>query len=176
MKRLILSILGILVVGLIVLAIIAPREFHLERQIVINKPKAVVFNDLKFLKNHEKWNPWARRDPKIVQTYSGTDGTVGSTVAWKGNSEVGVGEEEIKNLKDGERIDLELRFKEPFEGTSTAYLLTEAVDEKSTKVRWGMDGKSPFPANMFCFIMNMGGMMEASFDEGLALLKSNLEK
>lgn len=168
--------LAILVGVIGVLGIVAPKDFQVEREVVINRPKAFVYENLKFIKNHDSWSPWVKRDPQMTKSYKGTDGTVGFIYSWSGNSEVGVGEQEIKKIVEGERIETELRFKEPFEDSSQAYLITETVGENQTKVRWGMVGKSPFPINILCLIMNATKKIGNDFEEGLGSLKTNLEK
>jgi uncharacterized protein YndB with AHSA1/START domain len=167
--------LGVLVAIVLILGLVAPKDFSVEREVTIAQPKAVVFSYLKSLKNGAEWNPWAKKDPGIVHEYRGTDGTVGSVVAWSGNQEVGVGEQEIKNIVEGDRIDFELRFKKPWEGTNTAYLTTESAGDNQTKVRWGMAGKTSFPFNVVCLLMNLGKRVEKDFDEGLNNLKRILE-
>jgi len=168
--------LAVLVVIIGGLGLVAPTSMHIEREVTINKPKAQVFSYLKSLKNMSVWSPWAKMDPNMKVEYRGVDGAVGSVSAWSGNSKVGQGEQEVKNILDGERIDFELRFEKPMKDTSTAYLITEAVNDTQTKVKWGMSGKSPFPRNIICFVMNMQKKLTASFDEGLTNLKGILEK
>ena len=171
------GLLVLVLVGTIaVLGAIAPTDLHVEREILIYKPNEVVFEDLKYLKNHDRWSPWFKRDPNIVKEYKGEDGTVGFISSWSGNDQVGVGEEEITKIAEGERIDYELRFKKPMEDTSTAYLITEALTDDQTKVKWGMRGRTPFPGNVICMVMNMKQTLAKDFDEGLAMLKADLEK
>jgi hypothetical protein len=40
---------------------------------------------------------------------------------------VGIGEQEIKKITEGKRIDFELRFKVQFEATEKAHFTTEAI-------------------------------------------------
>lgn len=175
MKK-ILSVVLILIAIVIVLGLAAPGTFVVEKEIVVNKPKDFVFSELKQMKKHQTWNPWSKKDPHIKNTYRGEDGTVGFVAAWEGNDDVGVGEEEIKRIVEGERIDIELRFKKPMEDTSQAYLVTEAVSPQETRIKWGMTGKMSFPGNVICMLMNMRENLGKDFDEGLRTLKANLEK
>src|SRR5690349_9152755 len=140
-----LIVLGVIIVAVVIFGVVAPTHMDVEREVVIDKPREVVFNDLRLVKNHDSWSPWMRKDPNIVKQYRGTDGTVGFVQAWSGNNEVGVGEQEIRNIAEGSRIDYALRFKKPMEDTSTAYLVTEDAGAGKTKVKWGMNGRSPFP-------------------------------
>src|SRR5688572_16407495 len=92
------------------LGVLAPKQFVVEREVLINKPKDFVFAELKQVRNHGNWSPWERKDPNLKKDYKGTDGTVGFVASWAGNKEVGVGEQEITNIIEGQRIDFELRF------------------------------------------------------------------
>lgn len=164
-----------LVLAAIALVGLAPKEFAVEREIVIDRSKADTFAYLKFLKNQEVWGPWAKRDPNMKHEYQGTDGEVGFVSGWVSESE-GTGEQEIKKIVDGERIDVELRFKDPFESTSSAWLTTEAVGADQTKVKWGMKGNMPMPFNAMMVFIDMESAVAKDFDEGLASLKTELEK
>jgi hypothetical protein len=173
----VLSIFLVVLVGLVgVLGMVAPTEFDVEREVVIERPRDVVFNDLRFMKNHDAWSPWMRRDPNVLRTFRGTDGTVGFVSAWSGNEEVGAGEQEITSISEGRRIDYELRFKKPMEDTSAAYLITEPVGDTRTRVKWGIKGKNPFPRNVMCLVLGMRKKIGDDFEQGLAALKARLEK
>jgi hypothetical protein len=174
MKKLII-ILGILLALIIVAGVIAPTEMKVEREVTINKPKDIVFNYLRMLRNGQAWNPWSRKDPNIKTELKGADGTVGAVYSWVGNKEVGSGEQEIKNISEGSRIDFELRFSAPMTGTSEGYLVTEDLGENQTKVKWGMVGKNPFPFSIICMVLNLKDKLSSEFDQGLATLKSTLE-
>jgi len=64
----ILKIALLLFLGIIALALISAafleKEYAVEREIVINKPKAEVFNYVKMLKNQENYSLWATMDPE----------------------------------------------------------------------------------------------------------------
>ena len=168
--------LGVLVALFVIVGLIAPKEMKIERTITINKPKDDVFAYLVLLKNQDQWSPWSKKDPAMTKSYKGEDGTVGFVGSWSGNKEVGVGEQEIKKIVPGERIEYELRFKKPMENTSVSYLTTEAIGDKQTKVTWGFEGEHKFPCNVICVAMNMKAKMVSALDEGLASLKTILEK
>jgi len=113
----------------------------------------------------------------MKQGFHGTDGTVGFVSAWNSTSdEVGEGEQEIKNITDGERVDTELRFKRPFETKSDAYIITEAAGDNQTKVRWGFSGAMPRPMNLMLLFVDFDKETGKDFDAGLSQLKTNLEK
>jgi uncharacterized protein YndB with AHSA1/START domain len=174
-KRILFLFLFVFAVVLVV-ALFMKKEYEVKREITINQPIEKVFDFVKYLKNQEKYSTWARKDKKTVTTFSGIDGQIGSTSTWSGNSEVGVGEQEIKKIDFNKRIDIELRFKEPFEGKANAYLTTEAIDSSKTKVVWGIKGRDNYPMNIMQVIMDYDKMMGTEFDAGLKNLKTILEK
>lgn len=163
-----------IVLTLLVVAFVLPTAFKYQSEIVINKPKAEVFEYLKSLKNQNNWSVWNQLDPNMKQEYMGTDSTVGFTYTWEGNSKVGKGAQEIKKIVEGENIEVELRFEKPFKMTNTGFLITSVVDNNKTKVIWGFSGNSSRPMNVFSAMMK--GAILKDFDKGLANLKVQLEK
>lgn len=164
------------IVALIVLlAIIAPKNYDISRSVEIARPKPVVFGYLKFLKNQEQWSPWEQKDPNMEKRFTGVDGEIGAVNYWKGNKEVGEGEQEITKIVEGERIEGELRFLKPFRSTSSCYFITKESAPDTTLVIWGFKGKNVFPMSIMMLFMNMDKMVGKDFEEGLARLKGILE-
>lgn len=175
-KRIVFFLLGFVALALIV-ALFVKKDYAVEREITINKPKQEVFAYVKYLKNQDNFSKWATMDPQMKKSYSGTDGTPGFVSAWESQKDsVGKGEQEIKKITEGERIDYELRFKEPMESTEQAYMITEAVDSSHTKVKWGFYGKMKYPTNLMCLFMNIDEMVGPDFEQGLSNLKTIMEK
>tara|TARA_B100000949_G_C14170827_1_gene403208 strand:+ start:28 stop:555 length:528 start_codon:yes stop_codon:yes gene_type:complete len=172
---LILYIVLAVVVLILILAAIAPKNYDVSRAIEIHRSKDVVFAYLKSLKKQDEWSPWGKRDPNMEKKFTGTDEEVGAISYWSGNKEVGEGEQEIIKIIDGERIDSELRFLKPFKSNSDAYILTKEVEPKVTKVIWGFSGKNKFPMSIVMLFMNMDKAVGKDFEEGLASLKEILE-
>ncbi|WP_294819785.1 SRPBCC family protein [uncultured Flavobacterium sp.] len=172
LKGILFTVLGIIVL-LLVIALFVARDYAIEREIVINKPEAEVFEYIKHIKNQDNYSIWNMMDPNKKQTFTGTDGTVGFIYAWDGNSDVGAGEQEITKIEEGSRIEMELRFKRPMEGVGFAYMATEDAGNGATKVKWGMTGKSSYPMNLMNLMME--SMMGDGLEEGLTNLKKNLE-
>jgi hypothetical protein len=175
-KRIIFSLLTLIVLALVI-ALFLPKEYAVEREIIINQPKDSVFNYVKYLKNQDNFSVWTKKDPAMKKTFRGVDGSVGATSTWDSKDKnLGVGEQEIKKIIEGNRIDFELRFKAPFESTDMAYMTTEAIAPNQTKVKWGFNGKSPYPMNLMLAIMNIDEMLGKDLQDGLNNLKTVLEK
>ena len=171
----ILYILITLVVIVLVLGMIAPKEYQVQRSTTIKLPLAKVYDYLKYLKNQDEWSPWQRRDPNMKKEFKGIDGQPGFTSVWEGNKDVGSGEQELTNLVENHRIESQLRFLKPFKSTSDAFIEVESIDEDATKVTWGFMGKNAFPMNIMMLFMSMDKMVGKDFEEGLNNLKERLE-
>ncbi|RMF58754.1 MAG: polyketide cyclase [Calditrichaeota bacterium] len=169
-------ILGVIVAILVILLVVAfflPTDYVVEREITIQAPKDTLFSYLKYVKNQDEFSVWSQMDPNMKKEYRGTDGTVGFVSAWDSDHEqVGKGEQEIINIKEGERIDFELRFFEPFESKGYAYFITTALDSATTRVIWGFKGKSPYPFNLMLLLWDMDKMLGGDLEKGLANLKT----
>ena len=180
MKKALIYLAGIvvLILGiLIALVVITPEGFRVEREVVINKPKDQVFNYMVKLRNQEKWGPWVKKDPKVKLKYTGEDGTEGFVSRWESDhEELGTGEQEIKKIDPGKRVDLELRFEEPWESVSDAYYITAEDGPDKTKVKWGFTGKMAKPMNLLLIFTDFEGLVGKDFEEGLAALKTEVEK
>lgn len=161
---------------ILILAMIAPKTYNVFRTVEISRPKAEVFEYLKSLKKMDEWSPWARKDPNMEKKFTGTDGEVGALSYWKGNKDVGEGEQEIIRIVDGERIESELRFLKPWKSTSDCYTQVDAAESDKTKVTWGFSGKNKFPMSIMMLFMSMDKMVGKDFEEGLKNLKTVLEK
>lgn len=175
LKKFFLAIIVIIVLILVV-ALFVKKEYSVESNITINKTKSEVFDYVRFLKNQDNFSVWSKMDPNMKKDFKGTDGAVGFISAWESkNKNVGSGEQEIIKIVDGERIEYELRFLEPFESTSHTYMTTEIFKDSLTIVKWGFDGKMDYPSNLMLLFLNMEKMIGKDLDNGLYNLKTILE-
>ena len=168
-----------LVALFLIIALFTKKEYVIDREITVAKPRQKVFDYVKHLKNQDHYSKWVMTDPDMKKNFKGTDGTVGFVYAWDGNNKAGQGEQEIKRINEGERIDMEIRFIRPFEGIAHVFMSTDPVsganeNRDQTKVRWGMQGKSPYPMNIMNLFMNR--MLGKDLEISLSNLKTILEK
>ncbi|MES2591261.1 MAG: SRPBCC family protein [Bacteroidota bacterium] len=175
-KKLLIAVVGLIVLVLII-AIFVKKEYAVEREVVINKPKSEVFEYIKYLKNQDSFSVWAMKDPNMKKEYKGEDGTVGFISAWDSEmKDVGKGEQEIKGIIEGAKVEYELRFIKPFEATDDAYMITEAAADNHTTVKWGFRGKMDYPMNFMLLFMDMEDMLGKDLQQGLNNLKEQIEK
>ena len=175
MKALKYILIGIvcLVVIICLLGLILPKDYTVARSTVINAPRPVVMDNIKSLKTMDEWSPWSKRDPNMKKEFAGTDGEVGSSLAWDGNDDVGKGKQEVAAVNDN-TVDLKLTFLEPDSQADVNFTVADSAD--ASKVTWSMHGKMPFPFNVMGLFMNMDEMIGKDFEEGLAGLKTMSEQ
>jgi hypothetical protein len=176
-----LKILGFILIGLIVLilltALFVKKEYTVEREISIAKPKLEVFEYVKLLKNQDNFSVWAKIDPTMKKEYRGTDGNVGFVSAWDSPvKNAGKGEQEITKISDGVRIEYEIRFFKPMKSTDNAFLSFESLNDSITNVKWGFSGKIQYPMNVMFLFMDMDAILGKDLEGGLKNLKVELEK
>ncbi len=171
----ILLAIGGLIALLLIIALLTKKEFSIEREITINRAKADVFNYARMLKSQEKYSVWVMKDPNVQIVYTGTDGTVGATSAWKSdNKHVGVGEQEIKKIHEGESIETEVRFKKPFEDTNYALTTVKDAGNGQTIINTRFYGINKFPKNLMNLVLDK--MLGKDMVQNLVNMKNNLEK
>lgn len=168
LKRILIVIVSLITLLLIV-ALFVPREFKSEREITINKPRQEVFDYISHIKNQDNFGVWQLSDPNLKRVYEGTDGTVGFKYTWD-SEKLGKGSQKITNIVAGERMDTELDFG--FGEPATATFTTQDANPGTTKVTWGLSGKSPYPFNLMGLFFDVGN----DFEKGLQNLKNVLEK
>lgn len=159
-----------------VVALFVKKDYSAESEIVIDRPNPVVFDYLKYLKNHESFSKWGKHDGHILKQYFGTDGTVGFISSWEStDKQVGKGQQEIRKIAIGKRIELELRILRPHPSVAKVYLTTDPVARNQTIVVWGFSSRMHYPMN-FLLLFNIKKMIQQDLSQGLADLKQELEK
>jgi hypothetical protein len=169
LKKIGISLAAILVILVGVIAM-QPSEFHVARTTTIAAPAPVVFAQVNDFHKWEVWNPWAKIDPAMKQTYEGAPTGPGAVYAWAGNSEVGAGRMTIVDSHPSDLIRVKLEFFKPMAGTSTAEF-TFKPEGDQTAVTWSMAGQNNFIGKAMCLVVNMDRMIGGQFEKGLAQMK-----
>lgn len=162
---------------ILIIAACSKKAYAIEREVLINKPAPLVYNYVRFLRNHDNFSKWQMMDPNSKKEYRGTDGETGFLATWDStNKNVGKGEQEIASLTPNGRIELNLHFIKPFEGRAKAQFIFEEATGNATKVKWGFNSSMPYPMNIMLLLMNMEKMLGNDLQEGLDNLKRVMEK
>ncbi len=165
----------ILIAIVIILGIIAPKDYTMERTATIKCPKFMVFDQVRFWRNWTSWSPWVEKDSTMIVTVEGTDGEAGSVYRWEGNPKIsGTGFITNTGIKELEEISYHLNVMKPRKNESDRYIRVSGEND-STLVTWGEYSRNPFPCNVLALFMNMNATMGKDFDRGLELLKKLCE-
>ncbi|MFN0037570.1 MAG: SRPBCC family protein [Saprospiraceae bacterium] len=171
LKYLLYTVLGLATLFLL-LALFARHDYHIERDIEIDAPREIVYDQVRFFKNAPNWSPWLYLDPNVKTSIEGTDGEPGAVYKWSGNKDIGTGSQTLQSVKPN-RLDLLVSLSEF--SASPAYF-TLAEEDKMTTVTWAMDMHVPFPWNALSMLTDMNnGFIAKDFENGLANLKKYCE-
>jgi len=118
---------------------------------------------------------WVMADPDLEPEISGTDGTVGAIQRWNSKmDEVGEGEQEITALAI-DKIEVDLRFKRPFESTAKAANIFDELSPTQTKITSEFYGEQNYPMNLPAYLFGRKMIAEAQA-KNLKNIKDILEK
>jgi len=171
-KKILLFVAALLVL-LLIIAVLLPADFRVERSTTINAPVEKVFEQVADLNNYKEWNPWSEQDPDANTTLSEQSRGKGSIWTWNGEI-IGVGSLEIVKLEEGKSIETKVTFFEPMESTSFGFWQFENTDN-GTSVSWAFEGSLSYPVERFMGFF-MDDMLGKDFEKGLANLKKRCEK
>lgn len=174
MLKKILMALAAIAVALVGVVALQPSEFRVARTIVIAAPAPAVFEQVNDFRKWEAWNPWAKLDPEMKQTYGGAPAGAGAVYAWAGNSDVGEGRMTLTESHPTDLIRIRLDFLKPIAGSSTAEFTFKPAGDQ-TAVTWSMTGRNNLVAKAVHLFVDMDRMIGGRFEEGLARMKAVAE-
>lgn len=172
LKGLLYVVLGLALL-VIVMGLFARKKYRIERSIDIEAPQELVFEQIRLVKNYEKWSPWHDLDLNMKTSLEGEDGAVGTVYRWDGNEDVGQGSQRITAIGPN-RIDLEVTRLKPWESTSP---MSFELQDKSplTHVTWHFDLIVGFPWNGLAMFTDVQKQVGKDFERGLGNLKKRCE-
>src|SRR4051812_13710998 len=151
----ILIVIAALIILVLLIALVSRKGYTVQREIIINRYRQDVFSYLKLLKNQDYYSKFVMMDPNMKKEFKGTDGTVGFVYAWEGNKKAGKGEQEIMKKRGGEKLDVKILFKNPFEVIAQVPFTTAAISDNQTNVTWGMSSSMKYPMNIMLLVLNI---------------------
>ena len=173
---LIKTLIALAVIAIVVVVVVAvrPAEFHVARTARIAAKPPAVFAQVNDFRKWDAWNPWAKLDPAMKQSYEGAPAGAGAVYTWAGNSHVGEGRMTLTESRPSDLIRIKMEFLKPFANTSTAEF-TFRPEGDQTVVTWSMEGRNNFMAKAIHLVMNMDKMIGGQFEKGLAQMKAVAE-
>ncbi|MEM7678025.1 MAG: SRPBCC family protein, partial [Myxococcota bacterium] len=138
MLRNILIAVVVLAAAFVIIGLLLPQDYRVERSLVIDAAPNTVYSHVIDLKKNAAWNPWSRADPTMKTTYAETSSGTGAWYSWTSENS-GDGKLTIVKAEPGRRIENDLDFGDM--GTATGFWTFEPKG-KQTKVTWGFFGNT----------------------------------
>lgn len=168
-----------LLAAFVVTGYLLPKQVHIERSIMVDRPATMMFEMLNSYRYYNEWSPWAARDPNAEFVISGPDSGVGARMSWIGEPHlVGSGWQEIVASKPYELINIKLDFDA--QGVAdTGFMLVAQGD--ATRITWFFDSDLTEGVNYLdSFLARYFGLLfdrwvGGDYEQGLANLKQYAE-
>jgi hypothetical protein len=171
-KKILLIILSIPVLLLLV-SLLLPSKYRVERTTVINAKPDAIFARINTPKQWPEWTAWTvAKYPDMKMTFSGPESGVGATYAWEGKSS-GHGTLRLTRSEPDKLVGYDLEF-EHGKYLSKGDFVLEPVGE-SVKVTWSNEGNLGWNPVSRYFGLLMDKMMGPDFEEGLRNLQKKAE-
>jgi hypothetical protein len=173
------AVVALAVAIVLILALIKPDIFRVQRVATIKAPAETIFSLINDFHRWGSWSPWETRDPAMKRSFSGAESGKSAVYAWDGNKNVGSGRMEILDTSVPSKITIKLDFFKPFEGHNTAeFTMLPQGDATSigTTVTWTMHGPASLMSKVMQVFMNLDNMIGKDFETGLSNLKKLTEK
>ena len=156
---------------------LARKRYDINRTMVINAPRDLVFSFVGRLKNYPLWVPWFKKYPNTRLKQKGEDGKLGAAIYWKGaNRGMGEGFQKIIKVKHPRVFETRILFIKPVKVSMLTYFAVKELEPGKSKVVWGIRGTLPFPLSVISLFYSPNKLMGSDIEKGLLNLKTNMEK
>ena len=171
LKKILIGI-GALIVALLIIGMFLPKQYTVERSIIIDAQPEDIYADVVNLREWKNWGVWFKRDPNMVVSYSGPDRAIGMRSSWKSETE-GDGEMEITQLEHNKKVVYRLYFPEFDMGSTGVFEFVSSPE--GTMVTWRDEGEvGNNPIDRY-FVLMMDSFIGPDFEMGLENLKTIIE-
>jgi hypothetical protein len=174
-----LAAIAVIVAGFLIVVAMQPADFKIERSATMRAPAPAAFAEVNDFQKWQAWSPWEKVDPALKRQYQGPKAGTGAVYAWQGNKDVGEGRMTIMESRPGELVRIKLEFFKPFAATNdTVFTFRPSAGgaNEGTAVTWTMSGRNNFVSKAMCLFIDMDRMVGGMFEQGLAQMKTVVER
>ncbi len=175
MLKIIGIVIAVVIAAVVILVATKPDTFHIQRTASINATPDKIFPHIGDLHAWEAWSPYLKLDPAMKTRYSGAPAGIGAVYEWQGNSNAGAGRVTITDITPPNQVMIKLDMFKPFIAHNDVTFTLQAKGD-ATDVTWAMDGRNTIFSKVMSVFIDMDRMVGGQFEEGLANLKTVVEK
>src|SRR5262249_46070506 len=169
LKRILLGV-GVLVVVLIAVAFLLPREAQVTRSVDIAAKPAVIFPIASDLRRFNEWSPWLDLDPATSFTFTGPTDGVGQTLNWVSRDpRIAAGKIVVTRIDPDTLAEMSVTFGRQNNARSWIEL---APNGGTTRVTWGFGADTGFNPVARYFGLALDRSIGPDYEKGLAKLKA----
>jgi len=158
---------------LVVIGMLLPSSYHVERSIQIKNSSKIIFP---YLNNLQKWGSWTSlnvtKDYSLEQEFSGSNQGIGSELSYKGDK-LGKGNIKIIDNELDDHVSFLLLINNRF--NTDGNIKIESISEMDSKVTISLDGNVGFHLPNRYIILMMNNIAGSLFEESLNRLKMVVE-
>ncbi len=170
LKYLLYLLIALVAVG-VILGLVGPKSYKVERSAVVAGTPDVVWPYISSIRKTTEWSPFAKMDSTMKIEYTGKDGEVGSGSKWE-SKKMGKGEQSITSLDPNKSSKVHLKFYMPWGMSESDSYMNLEPDAGGTRVTWGMTGNNNFMGRMMGAVMSMDKNVGPMFESGLKDLQT----
>lgn len=158
---------------LVVIGVLLPSSYHVERSIRIQNSSKSIFP---YLNNLQKWGSWTslnvNKDYSLEQEFSGSTQGIGSELSYRGDK-LGKGKIKIIDNELDDHVSFSLLINNRFK--TIGNIKIESKTETDSKVTITLDGDVGFHLPNRYIILMMNNIAGSLFEESLNRLKTVVE-
>jgi hypothetical protein len=158
--RTLLIFIGLLLVS----AMFMPRNFKVERSLLVDASESDLYQQVANFENWDNWEPWMKMDPDAEFKTTGTG--IGALREWESEI-IGKGSMELIELEENQKVGATLTFYDPNPMASYSYWSFEKQGSK-TFVTMGCSGDLDYPlGRIFGLLVSFEDAMAPDFEKAL---------
>lgn len=152
----------------------ANKPYANSSSVIIDVDQQRLYEYLSDLKHFDEWNPFSAMAKDMTSSLSAVTNEVGAKYTYS-DKRMGSGEMTLTELHPNSLIRLQMKFMMPSETLADIVWSLTPVGE-NTQMTWTMSGERGTKDRVMNRLFGLDRMMEKHFTQGLAGLKTQLEK
>ncbi len=134
---------GGLLLLFLILTLLAPKKFVVQRQSVIQASPHQIIGFLSNLNNYTNWNKWLLADTSVQVQVNDTPGTDKHNLTWSGKA-VGKGNIRLIEIHPS-KLSWSIQYQKPWNLSAIETWELKAKGAAQTEVTWKQEGNLPWP-------------------------------